>query len=80
MLASVNQRASRFYSTFHDAPHLQAFLMKLNPSGDDAGDFQQIINEMRQLPHLTLDNDFGFLLDWVLGVLETKDMKGVEDC
>ena len=53
--------------------------MKLNASGDDAGDFQQIINEMGQLPHLTFDNAFGVLLDWVPGVLETKDMQGVED-
>ena len=53
--------------------------MKLNPSGDDAGHFQQIINEMRQLAHLTLQNDFGFPLNWVLGVFETKDMQGIED-
>src|SRR5512133_1391878 len=53
--------------------------MKLNPSGDDARYFQQIINEVGQLPELTLQNDFGFLLDWVLALLETKDMQGVED-
>ena len=46
--------------------------MKLNPSGDDTGHFQQIINEMSQLPHLTLQNDFGFPLNWVLGVLRRR--------
>ena len=53
--------------------------MKLNPSGDDTGHVQQIINEMGQLPHLTLQNDLGFPLNWVLGVFETKDMQSVED-
>ena len=53
--------------------------MKLNPSSDNAGDFQQIINEMGQLPHLSLDNALGFLLNWVCRLVETKDMQGVED-
>src|SRR5688572_27909524 len=53
--------------------------MKLNPSGDDTRHVQQIINEMGQLSHLTLQHDFGFPLNWVLCVFETKDMQSVED-
>ena len=75
----IHQWAGRLHSAFYNIIHADPFLLKVNLTGGNAGDFQQIINEMRQLAHLTLQNDFGFPLNWVLGVFETKDMQSVED-
>ena len=50
-------------------PQGDPFLVKLNPAGGDAGDFQQVIDEACQLPHLTLDDAAGLLLDQVLVAL-----------
>ena len=46
MLMLVDQRTNRLHRTFHDAAHGDPLLAKLNPAGGDAGDFQQVINEM----------------------------------
>ena len=79
MFALVDQRTSRLQGTFHDAVHGDLLLAKLNPAGDRAGDFQQVTDQVRQLPHLTLDDGQGLLLNGVLAFLELKQLHGVED-
>ena len=55
-------------------------LVKPDPAGGDAGDFQQVIDQMRQLSHLTLNDGPRLLLDRVLAsLLQTKEMHGIHD-
>ena len=80
MPALFDQRANRLHRTFHDAAHGDPFLAKLNPAGGDAGDFQQVIHEMFQLPQLTFDDAAGLLLDrGSRSLLETEQLHGVGD-
>ena len=55
---SINGRT---VSTAHSTMPLTATRSrsKLNPAGRDAGHFQQVIDQMGQLPHLTLDDGAG---------------------
>ena len=79
MSALVDHRTSRLHRTFHDAAHGDLFLAKLNPAGDRARDVQQVTHQVRQLPHLTLNDGQGLLLNGVLAFLELKQLHGVED-
>ena len=50
MPALVHQRAGRLHRTFHNAIQCDPFLLKVDFSGGDAGDFQQIINSRVSCP------------------------------
>ncbi len=86
MLAVVDQRANRRHRIVHDDAHGDSFLLKLNPPGGDARDFEEFINDPCQLSHLTLDDGGRLLEDRVLDALQTipvavhaKEKGGVED-
>ena len=72
-----NQRLGRFDRPFHDAAQGDPLTAKLDPAGGDAGDFQQVIDEMLQLCHLALDDAAGLPLDRILVFLQTKHVHGV---
>ena len=46
MPALVHQRAGRLHRTFHNAVQGDPFLLKMDSSRGDPGDFQQIINQV----------------------------------
>jgi len=48
----------------------------LNPTSGDAGDFQQVINQARQLSDLAFDDALGLALDGSPFVLQTQQMHG----
>ena len=64
--AFMDRRGHRLRRTCHDAPHVHILLLKPDPAGADARDFQQIIHKMCELPHLTLDDSPRLLLDRAL--------------
>ena len=75
-----DQRTNGLQRNFHDAAYGDRFSAKLNPASGDAGNFEQIINEMLKLSHLTFNDAAGLLLDQVLAPpLETKQLHGVGD-
>ncbi len=79
MPALVHQRAGRLHRTFHNAIQCDPLLLKVDFSGGNAGDFQQIINESGQLPHLTFNDRTGLLLEFVFVLLETQELHGIGD-
>ena len=86
MLALVDQRADRRHGIFHHDAQGDRFLVKLNPTCGDARDFEQFINDLCQLSHLTLNDGGGLLKDWVLDAVQTipvavqaQEKSGIED-
>ena len=86
MLALVEQRADRRHRIFHHDAHGDRFLVKLNPTCGNARDFEQFINDLGQLSHLTLDDAGGLLKYRVLDALQTipvavqaQEKNGIED-
>ena len=71
------QRLGRLDCPLHDAAHADPLLAKPNTAGGDARDFQQVINQMFQLPDLTLYDAAALLLDWLYVLLETKQQHSV---
>jgi len=70
-LVLTHQRADRLQRSFENAIQSDPFLLEVDSSGGDAGDFQQIIDESRQLPQLTFNDGTGFLLKLILVFLKT---------
>ena len=75
--ASVRTKAGRLDRSFHEVARCDQIVTKLNPTARDAGDFQQLVNDPCQLPHLALDDGAGFVLELVLVLLETEQLDGV---
>ncbi len=75
----VDQGAGRLDRPLHDTPHVQPRRMQADLPAGEAGDLQQVVDEVGQLPHLPLDDAAGLLLDQVLLPLEPEEMHGVED-
>ena len=71
MLALVDQRADRRHRIFHDDSHGDPFSVKLNPTGGNARNFEQIINDLCQLSHLPLNDGGRLLEDRVLDAVQT---------
>ena len=68
------QRLHGFQRPLSDAAEYHALLAQLNPAGVDARDLKQIIDEMCQLPQLTLDDDTGFQLERTFVTLQPQQL------
>ena len=79
MFTLVHQRPHSLHSTFHNSIQCDLFLLKVNFPGGNARYFQQVIDQMCQLPHLTLNDCAGFLLEFALVLLETQKLHGADD-
>ena len=75
--ALIDQRLGRLDRPLHDAAQGDLLLAQLNPASGDAGDFQQIIDQMRQLPQLTLDDMARLLLQGRFALLQTQQLHRV---
>ena len=75
----LDQGADRLYATFHDSPHVQLLPLEMNRTCRNAGHFQQIIDQMYQLPNLTLNDRAGLLLTPALAPLKPKQLHSVQD-
>ena len=69
MFALLHQWAGRLHSVFHNAADADPFSVQQNPAGGNAGNFQQVIHQVLQLPHLTVNDRAGLSLDRVLAPL-----------
>ena len=74
-----DQRLRRLHRALDDAAEHDLLLPKLNPAGADARDLQQVIDQMFELPDLTLDDAAGLLLKRVFIRLQPQQVDGVQD-
>ena len=74
-----DERLRRLHRPFDDAFDADPFPPKPNPTGADAGDIQQIVDQVRQLTDLARDDAAGLQLDRVLVRLPAQQHQGVAD-
>ena len=72
-----NQRLRGFHRPFDDAGHGNVLKAKLDLSGGDARDFEQIINQACQLPGLAFNDLAGLALRRVFILLQAQQMNRV---
>ena len=74
-----DQRLRRLHRPFDHAAKRDALPAKPDPAGTDAGDFQQVVDPVRHLSDLALDDTAGLLLDRVVILLQAQQHQSVGD-
>src|SRR5215469_17614613 len=79
MPSLVKKEMRGFDRLLNDSPDIEIFQPQLNPTGDDAGNLQQIVNQMHELMHLPADDSSCLPLQGTCLLLEPQDLHGIDD-
>ena len=72
-----DQGLGAFHRARDDAAQRNALLTQLDPAGGDAGDFQQVVNQVVELPHLPLNHIACLHLHRVVVLVQPQQAHGV---
>ena len=78
MAALHDQQPGGVQRPLHDIAHADPLLAKPNAATGDARNVQQVIHQMFQLPHLTLNDIESLLLQWLFVLLQVKQLHGAD--
>src|SRR5436189_4815127 len=79
MLVLVNQCASRLDCLLHYTPRIEIFLVKLNPTAENARDLQEIVYQDDQVPSLASNYGPGFRLKRRFVFLKIQNLNRVRN-